>query len=448
MRQFIMITGKIRNGILMLVLACLSNVIMAQHGFSSNPAYGKDSATRITCASNLSTMSEFYRINMFDYAYDAWRSCFFNCPRSSKNIYIMGARILKDRIENAPDEATKQQYIDTLMILYNKRIEVFGQEGYVSGRIGIDILRYRPEEIEKAHYYLSRSAELEKEKSEEAVLVTWLQATYVLFKNNQRSANDLVTTYLQASDYLALSESTDKATLKLASESIEKIFTESGAADCSTLEEIFAPRYKSDPNDVNLLKKITRIFDKENCMQSALFAQASETLYKAEPSANAAYNLARLFEAQDVYEKAAYYYGQAAELETDNLTKATYFYKLSVVNEQQGEHQQCRANALKAIELNPAYGDPYLIIGLAYAMSSSTCGSNAFEKCTVFWAAVDMFVKAKSIDPSLTEKADEYIAKYSAYFPTKEEAFFNSYSDGMPYTVNCWINEKTTVRTR
>jgi len=199
---------------------------------------------------------------------------------------------------------------------------------------------------------------------------------------------------------------------------------------------------------LDLLKKITRIYDHQDCAQSDLFAKASESFYKIEPSANAACNLGKLFEVQNRYDKAAYYYKQAAELETDKITRSAYYYKLSVIAEQQGEHQLCRTHALKAIELNPSFGDPYLIIGIAYAMASSNCGSNAFERGSIFWAAVDMFIKAKNTDPGLTEKADEYISKYSSYFPTKEEAFFNSLSDGMSYTVGCWINERTTVRTR
>ena len=443
-----MLSGLWVTGIFALVFLSMTKLVSAQRDFASNPLYGQDSASRVSCASHLSTMSEFYKINMFDFAYESWRSCFFNCPKSSKNIYIMGARILKHKIDNSPGDAIKQQYMDTLMMLYDKRIECFGQEGYVLGRKGIDMLRYRPGEIESAFQFLNKSAAIEKENTEEAVLANLLQATNMLYKNGQRSAEDLVSMYLQVSDYLSQSKSTNNASLKSAEESLEKIFVESGAASCSTLEEVFMPKYESNPTDVELLKRITRFFDQKNCTQSGLFARASESLYKTEPSANAAYNLARLFEVQNNYDKATYYYSQAAEFEPDNVIKATYFYRISLVAEQQGNHQLCRANALKAIELNPAYGDPYLILGLAYAMSSSTCGSNAFERGSVFWAAVDMFTKAKNTDPALTEKANEYINKYSVYFPTKEEAFFNSYSDGMVYTVGCWINEKTTVRTR
>ncbi len=422
--------------------------VSAQRDFSKNPLYGPDSVARVTCASNLSTMSEFYKINMFDYAYESWRSCFINCPQSSKNIYIMGARILKHKIENSTAEEVKQRLVDTLMLLYDKRIEYFNQEGYVLGRKGIDLLRYRPDEIEKAWDYINRSVDLEKQNSEEAVLVTLMQATNILFKNGKRFTDDMISTYMKVSDYLSQSTSTDTASLKLAAESIEKIFAESGAADCSALDAIFSPKYESNPDNITLLKRITWILDKKGCYQSALFAKAAESLYKAEPSADAAYNLAKLFESQNNYNKASYYYSQAVDLETDNNKKAGYYYRWSLTAEQQGDHQLSRTNALKALEINPSSGEPYLIIGLSYAASSNSCGSSAFEKAAVFWAAVDMFVKAKNVDPALSEKANEYIDKYSAYFPTKEEAFFNGYTDGMTYIVGCWINEKTTVRTR
>ncbi len=431
----------------MLLLLSEANVL-AQRDFSRNPLYGHDSLSRVTCASNLSTMSEFYKINMFEYAYESWRSCFVNCPRSSKNIYIMGTRILKHKIENSVVEAEKQKLIDTLMLLYDKRIQYFNQEGYVLGRKGIDLLRYRPEEIEKAWEYLNKSADIEKQNSEEAVLVTLMQATNILFNNGKCDTNAMMSIYMKVSDYLMQSASSDSASLKHAVESVEKIFAESGAADCSVLNSLFSSKYEANPDDVALLKRITWLLDKKGCYQSDLFAKAAESLYKTDPSASAAYNLARLFESQNNFGKASYYYSQAIELEPDNKIKANYYYRWSLSAEQQGDHQISRTNALKAVELNPSLGEPYLVIGLAYAASSNLCGSNAFEKAAVFWAAVDMFVKAKNVDPGLTEKANEYIGKYSAYFPTKEEAFFNGYTDGMTYTVGCWINEKTTVRTR
>ena len=61
--------------------------------------------------------------------------------------------------------------------------------------------------------------------------------------------------------------------------------------------------------------------------------------------------------------------------------------------------------------------------------------------------AVDYFTKALS-DVETSERAKKNINTYSKYFPTKEECFFNgSLQTGDTYTVECWLNTRTTVRT-
>ncbi|MDR2938277.1 MAG: hypothetical protein LBU92_04990, partial [Prevotellaceae bacterium] len=71
-----------------------------------------------------------------------------------------------------------------------------------------------------------------------------------------------------------------------------------------------------------------------------------------------------------------------------------------------------------------------------------------FEKRTVYWVAVDCYEKAKQVDPSLTETADKYIVVYKQYYPSKEDIFFYNFERGQAYTLNCWINEKTSIRPR
>ena len=78
----------------------------------------------------------------------------------------------------------------------------------------------------------------------------------------------------------------------------------------------------------------------------------------------------------------------------------------------------------------------------------SSSNSTIQEKRTVYWAAVDKYKKAMMADPSVSDKAKELISRYSNHFPLKEETFFRGYVDGQEYTVGCWINEKTVVRTR
>ena len=60
--------------------------------------------------------------------------------------------------------------------------------------------------------------------------------------------------------------------------------------------------------------------------------------------------------------------------------------------------------------------------------------------------AVDKFMKAKEIDPSLASKANERIREYKKLFPTSDVAFFYNVFEGDEFQVECWINETTKAR--
>ena len=88
-----------------------------------NPKYGADSASRMDCANNLSTMSEFMKIDLLDHAYPSWYMVFNDCPASSKNIYLYGIKIYRKRVSEQKDPAKKASALDTLMLIYDRRIE-------------------------------------------------------------------------------------------------------------------------------------------------------------------------------------------------------------------------------------------------------------------------------------------------------------------------------------
>jgi len=417
-----------------------------------DPKYGPDSLSRMECANNLSTMSEFMKINLYDYALPSWKEVFDKCPASSRNIYLYGVRIYRELLAKEKNPSRQQELIDTLMLIYDRRIENFGQEGMVMGRKGLDLLKYRQDEIEQAHGFLEKSVKLSKNKSEEAVLITYMQTTVVLFKSGKLNAQAVIDNYLEVTDILEAKinsgdNDNDQATAALANTDL--IFSESGAGSCEDLINIFTPKFEESQNNIDLLKKITSLLLKRNCEDSDLFADASENLYKLESSAEAAYNLSKLFIKREEYNKAAEYLIKAIELQTNNEDKSSYYYQLALIEFTKFEqYSKAREHALKASELKPGWGDPYILIGNLYASSSKLCGENEFEKSTVFWAAVDKYIKAKSIDESKTAEANELINRYTQYFPNVEDAFFYGFQEGQDYTVGCWINEKTKIRTR
>lgn len=426
------------------VLSTLS--IKAQKSIYENPDYGPDSIARMQCAANLSTMSEFVKIKVYDYAYNSWHYCFNNCPEASKNIYIMGESILENKIDNTKDENIKEKYVDTLMMLYDQRMEYFHQEGLVLGKKGVELLRYRKSAIQEAYGYLGKSIDLRKLHSDEAVLVTFMQTSYVLFQNKVIDAATVINDYMKVADILDKKPVNPRT--KLASESVEKIFSSSGAADCESLVNIYTPKFEADSQNIDLLKNITAMLLKASCDNSSLFARAAENLYKTEPSAKAAYNLAKLFLAKNDYQKSLSYYKEAINQEPDPNSKADYYYQMGLIElARLNNKQEARNYALEALKLNPKLGNAYILIGNAYAASTADCGSSNFEKAAVYLAAVDKYIKAREVDPTVTEEANNFINRYSQYFPNNEDAFFNGFTDGKTYKVGCWINETTVIRT-
>ncbi|HBH48753.1 MAG TPA: hypothetical protein DDX98_08935 [Bacteroidales bacterium] len=428
---------NLRKG-LMVVLPVLFFTISLQ----GQSKYGNDS-TR--CRENLSNMSSFVKIKVYEYAYLPWNYAFHHCPAASKNIYIQGKKILDWQIENASDEQVKEAFIDTLMLMYDKRIENFGEESKVLGKKGVDLLKYRRSAVEEAYGILSLSLEKGGNKTDAAVLATLVTTSSVMFQNGKIEADEMINNYLKSME--AVESQRQNAKTTKAQQSIEQVFAESGAADCEALINIFTPKYEADKADVESLKKITELLKQTKCQESDLFAQASESLYSIEPSAAAGANLAMIFSTREEFEKAQDYYTKAIELESDNELKANYYYQLGAIAMKMKNYPDVKKNCKEAINLKSDYGKAFILIGNAYAAASSSCGESNFQKAAVYLAAVDKFAKAKAVDPTVTEEASQLISRYAGYFPNNEDAFFEGYTDGQSYTVGCWINETTTIRT-
>ena len=99
-------------------------------------------ANELDFMNNLSMYGEFYKQKDFKSAAEPWRVLYRNYPKSTLNIYIHGANMYEHAIETAPSKAVKDQFVDSLMRLYDRRIRFFDQKGYVLGRKGTAWLKY------------------------------------------------------------------------------------------------------------------------------------------------------------------------------------------------------------------------------------------------------------------------------------------------------------------
>ncbi len=427
-----------------------------QSGGLCENKYGATAEDSAKCVMNISLYREFYKQwkkedyknNIVKDAIRPWRWVFLNCPCGTQNTYIDGANILgKYLIENARTPKEKNAYIDTLMMLYDQRIQYFNNEGDILGRKGVDLYRFRTSDFEEAYNIFKRSVELEGNKSSGAVLVYYFRTAIKMATSGKMDSTVIVETYDQVSeiiDYnLENASSGSRPIWENIKGNVEVTFEP--FATCEDLVAIYGKKFKETPDDIELLKKITEMLDKKKCNDTELFFEASIKLYDLEPSPVAAFMIGKMLINKKDYDKATQYLKEATALE-DPEDKADAYYYMAFCYQMQKNHIKAREMARKAIEANPEKGSAYILIGDLYAASSNDCASDDIMKKAVYWIAVDYYYQAKKMDPSVAEMANDRINSYAKYFPTKEELFFHDLADGDSYTVTCWINEATTVR--
>lgn len=149
------------------------------------------------------------------------------------------------------------------------------------------------------------------------------------------------------------------------------------------------------------------------------------------------------------YELAISKYTCAIKEEEDHVKKAAYAMLISKMyfSAKNISYAKARKWAEKAASFKPGWGEPYIVIGKLYASSAKICSNgDSFKSQIVTWPAIDMFIKAKTEDPSVSEQATRLINYYSKYMPSYEELFGREIPLGSSYKVGCWINRNTTVR--
>ncbi len=412
--------------------------------------------------SNFTMYDQFYKQKDYKSAMAPWRIIYNKYPKSSMNIYIHGANMYDEKINATDDLAKKDMYIDSLMAVYDRRIKYFDQKGFVLGRKGTDFLKYKLADenlsddqlksiLKKGYGELEEAIKLEKNETEVAVLVVFMQATKRLFIMGELPKETVAKNYEIASGIVDanLAKEPNSEKYNAAKGLVDQLFQTSGAADCEALVALYEPKFDEIAKDVDALKKMLRVLDKQDCTEGELFAKASEKLYDLEPSAEAAFNMARLFVKRDDFGKAKEYYQNAIASETDKELLAKYYYELGIFTFlKENAYQKAREYARKSLENNPKNGRALILIGDIYAQYSKNYGESDFEHLTMYWLAVDYFEKAKRVDPEVFATANEKIKLYRQYFPDKESLFFQGYQDGQTYSFGSWINESTKARAK
>ena len=408
---------------------------------SGQDKYGLDEER---CKENLSMFREYYKQKNYVDALNPWRWAFINCPASSGNIYKNGPKIIKEKIKL--DKENKSAYIDTLLMIFDQRVEYFGKKGYVLGLKGYELILLDKSRSEEALGYLEESIKIEEKNSSVQAVYGYMKAIVNLEKIGLKTKNDVLEAYDLISeiiDYNIINETKAKKNFVKYAQKIEDLFTP--YANCEDLVLLYSNKIDTQTNDIDLLKRITQLLNNKECTDSDLFFNVTKRLYDLEPSSSSAYLLSKMSVSRDNSYEAIMYAKNAIEIEEDINIQAKYYLALADSYRSKGSFSLAREAVFNALEIRNGWGEAYINLGNIYIAGAKSCG-NDFQNQTVYWIAIDAFKEAL-LDPETKLRASKSINTYSKYFPTKENCFFNGLTSGSNYFIECWINKNTIVRT-
>lgn len=375
------------------------------------------------------------------------------CPKASQNIYTNGIKLYKNKINRAETAEEKDMYIDSLLLLYDIRMENFGNhstygKAYILDRKARELMTYRPDDREGIRKLFSEAIAASEEKNgapDLDLVAIYFSALCDDYKNDLVSADAVIADYDRFTPAFEKAGE-DAAALK---EQFDAAFGASGAASCENLEALFSKRLAETPDDEAVLAQAVSLMSRANC-DSDFFFQTAEKYYSIKPSSETALFLAQGFQNRQEYDKALKYLEEALSVETDPAEKEKLYVRVGMIGISTKDYAKAIDAANQIKSLNPENGYSYFILGQCYA-ASANCSE--FQCLACYWAAYDTMSQAVSLlgaEPEIQKAAQTLMANYRQGFPTKEECFFAEVSEGSRYTVSHGYANgvNTTVRYR
>lgn len=388
-------------------------------------------------------------------AYPYWQQIVANCPKQSKNLYTNGTNIMRVKIAKAKDQAERDALIDELMHMYDVRIATYGEGPKWTAKKALELEEILKEQGLDRYYPLYDQAVRMEGDLEAGYLVKYMEATINYVRAGKAEPTLVVDNYDIASEkldaeldkYVELNDSVKVTEIRGYIAGVEAAF--SPYANCEQLVEIYGKKFEADPENIDLLKKITGILKKKRCIDTQLFFSATENLYRLEPNPATAMLMGQMCLSKKQYNEAIQYLRDAAKELTGKDKYMAYLYLGHCYNHT-NSYSAARSAYLSAAEADRTKGEPYRYIAQLYASSSGSASDDNMGGRSAYWAAVDKLQRSKAVDNSEenVKECNALIGRYSAHFPKTAEAFMLNLVNGESFRVPGWIGESTIVRTR
>lgn len=425
--------------------------------------FGKTPEEQLRCKEALSVYQSQYKSKDAN-VYNSWQKAFNSCPcTASQNMLTQGVKLLKKEIKGA-DDARKAVLIDSLFMVYNKRIETYPSTKKntnngcaVSARMAMDMKKYQPEKTDEILKTLEESIDCVGNKSLAAVLWAYYDMSYKKMKELKESdpeaAQDLkeklLLKYLPLQDICDYNIKNQEKQKTIDSyvktkTNIDELFVI--LADCETMIPLLEDKVTKDPEDFELKKKVLRLMNKKDCTNSPFYLEIAQAVCEKEPSPDCQYSIGMGYlkaKPADLT-KALEYIEQAVESGKDDPDYPRYVLRAAQIASSKGQTGKARKYANILLQMNPNDGKALMILAEGVLANARSC--NDALGCG-YLSAADAFARAKAKDPSVANEANKRIRACKAGFPTTEAVFNSGKKEGETIKCSC-TGTNTVIRTR
>jgi hypothetical protein len=430
-----------------------------------------------------------FEAKKYQEAYEIWKElyAYVKSPKESKTIHFKdGINIYKAFAKAEKDRTKKEEWIDAMMNLYDEMAGCIGEKASDRAREGYNIYASRGSST-KALAMFDKAMELGGNNTPTLVFVPVAQLSVYMFqkKNPTYNADYMRALYdkLKAITTYNVDNKTSKADeYKSKWERVDEEFRKIGDEiwGCDFHEREWKDKFNADKMNMAQNEEILKILKVKCGTDNALYIAVNEVYEpwkqrRDDSIAEANFLSLCNFKKGEYLEKksikarkngeeasadslkglAFEWYAKSlddestTDCELNDEAKGDLAYRLADDLYRKGSYSEARSLCYQSAKYKPSWGKPYMLIGTMYASSGKRCSGGAgtgWDAQVVAWAAIDMWSKARSIDPSLAEDANSKIARYRKYLPTKGDIFQRGLKENGSYQVGCWINVKTTIR--
>ena len=429
---------KLNRMILVAALGFLSTAAYAQTGKASGTPFGSGQDS-IRCRQSISLFTSLGKTGNYQDAFEHWKKAYDECPASSKNIYIIGVKILQWKLGQAKDPAAKKKALADLLKLYDDRATYFGDDA----KMGTDkIMLGKTKEYlvavgndadyAQVYAWLKPVVARYKEQTAPEALYYFAFSSRAVAMRDTTKVENYINDYLEAAGYAdaALEAVANDAEARKQIETfknpMDAEFAQSGLAGCEMLNRVYTvDKIEAHKTDKAFLTSTASLFQNAGCSSTAAF-RASQYLFDIEPTATAAMLLAGNLIEHNKYSEASDCLNKAISLSKSSSDRVKCYEVLIQLAMKQNNYSQARAYASKVLAENPNSGRALIVLAQMTANSASSYfpDDKVKQRC-VYYLVINKLRRAASVDPKVAGEANRLISSYSRLLPSAQDIFMH-----------------------